>query len=407
MDFTYFYCCLLDSKGKKYHSVRIGVSLLQIFDHFALSQEDIIYIKKIPNFLVQTILIFKFIFPWFFMPKHERLHLCYKLGSMLADGHNLPESLEKCALDTRYTYLRQILFKAQLYLAAGKNINAVIEFILDEFISGKSYVVRNIQNQNQLSVVLMEIGKVYNKKLSFTLRLIKENSAIFMTIVMALGLSYLIAKYVVADALFALMMVGKKPSDALWLYYKVFYANTLLILFLLVGIIFLYHFLNLTLKMFPVFRAFLVRFFASIFLLKSKVYPIYKVKLLEELIFLLRAQYNLQDALLGSLYSNRHWVRRNEMKNFSQNLYMGQPLQLCLSAIKIFSKSDLGAWSSALMGTHTINDLENLKAIEQISLDNMQSRSLILIKFVFFGILFCLISAGISVYMISSFEVYT
>ncbi|MFT6834774.1 MAG: type II secretory pathway component PulF [Francisellaceae bacterium] len=407
MDFTYFYCCLLDSKGKKYHSVRIGVSLLQIFDHFALSQEDIIYIKKIPNFLVQMILIFKFIFPWFYLPKRERLHLCYKLGSMLADGHNLPESLEKCALDTRYTYLRQILFKAQLYLAAGKNINAVFEFIVTEFISGKSYVVRNIQNQNQLSIVLMEIGKIYNKKLSFTLRLIKENAGIFMGIILALGLSHLIAKYIVADALFALSIVGKKLPDSLLLYYKVFYANTFLILFLIAGIIFLCHFLNLISKMFPVFRAFLVRFLTSILLLKSKVYPIYKVKLLEEIIFLLRAKYNLQDALLGSLYSNRYWVRRNEMKNFSQNLYMGQPLQLCLGAIKIFRKSDLGTWSSALMGTHTINDLENLKAIEQISLDNVTSRSLVLMKFVFFGVLFCLISAGFSVYMMSNFEVYT
>jgi len=59
------------------------------------------------------------------------------------------------------------------------------------------------------------------------------------------------------------------------------------------------------------------------------------------------------------------------------------------------------------MGTHTINDLENLKAIEQISLDNVTSRSLVLMKFVFFGVLFCLISAGFSVYMMSNFEVYT
>jgi type II secretory pathway component PulF len=407
MKWRYYYYCLLDYQGKKKRYIRVGISRMQIFNELLSGNAPVVYLKQIPGIITDIVGCFMFLLPWLFMPKRERYYICYKLGSMLAYGHDLLDSLEKCARDTKHVYLKQVLIKAKIQLVSGKPFIQVFEFIIKHFIPNKSYAIRNIYSQDQLSDVLLEVGRVYNKKPTFFFRLLKENAGTIMGIFLLLGLSFIIAKYLVYDALFALYLLRKEIPSSLSLYYLVFYVYIYYLLLLIPVSIIVLNIIVQVLRIFPVFQAFLLRQFAKAFLLKFVIYPIYKVKLLEELIFLLRAKYNLQDALLGALYANRNWVRRKEIKGFIERLYKGQSLDLCLSSIKIFKSSDIYDWQAAMISRQVIDDLLNLRKIEEISLENVISRALVITRFAFFGVILFLISIGLSVYMLGTYEVYT
>jgi len=407
MTWHYFYYCLIDLQGRKKRYLRVGVSRLQMFNDLLANQEQVLYIKTVPTLLVRIIGSIFYLLPWLFMPKRERYHICYKLGSMLSYGHNLLDCLEKCARDTKHIYLKQVIIKAKLLLIAGKPFPEVFEFIIGHFVANKSYSIRNIQNQTQLSDVLLEIGRVHNKKPTFMFRMLKDNAGSIMGIALLVGLSYIVAKYLVYDALFALYLLRKQIPSALSLYYLVFYVYIYYLLLLIPALIITANILVTILRMFPVFQSFLARLAAKFLLLKFVVYPAYKVKLLDEIIFLLRAKYNLQDALLGALHANRNWVRQSEIKAVMHGLYKGQHLELCLSKIKIFRRSDIGDWGTALVSRQAIDDLLNLRKIEEIALENVISRALVMTRFALFGVILFLISAGLSVYMLGTYEVYT
>ena len=406
MKWEYYYYNVLDSEGHKHRSVRVGISRLQLLDHFTFNDYGVLGLKKIPQIFIWVMSIFAFLFPWIFAPKRERMHICYKLGSMLSYGRTLPESLEKCAADTGSFYLRQVLLKAQLLLASGKGFIEVFAYIIKTLSPSRVHAIRNIQDQKQLSEVLIELGRIYKKKATFMVRVVKENTGLLFGIGFIVALSKLVAKYVVFDVLFAMFLLREKPPDSVVLYYQIFEVYLYDILMIIGAVIFMFYVIYLLLGMVPVIQAYTIRILARVLFLKICAYPIYKIKLLDEVIFLMRSKFALQDSLFGGIYANRTWITYRESKRFAMRLYMGQHLLLCLSAIKIFRKSELGDWVSALTSYRAVDDLHNIRKLEEINLEKCLGRFLAIVRIALYGFLLFLIAAAATAYMMGTYAFY-